>query len=220
MHIVGVANLVIEMDAQYVRGMLTNPDIQPSAAINRWISAIQLFDFKLVHIPAEKHLGPDGLSRHEPIPGEDDGDGDPEEWVDDILSFGLWLDTWEEYRSQAVTTKTFQTTEGVSTPNDGLTFPPLTDRVRAQEKELPSILELLSHEKSPNEHTPEELERLRRQAQNFFVHDNRLWQRNRQGRHQLVILQGQQCLSVTRDTHDRLGHKGFYSMLRALLDRF
>ena len=55
MHIIGVADLTVEMDAQYVRGMLANPDIQPSAAINRWIAAIQLFDFKLVHVPAENH---------------------------------------------------------------------------------------------------------------------------------------------------------------------
>ena len=62
MQIVGVTNLVVEMDAQYVRGILSNPDVQPNAAINRWIAAILLFDFKVVHIPAEKHQGPDGLS--------------------------------------------------------------------------------------------------------------------------------------------------------------
>ena len=65
MHIVGVTNLVVEMDAQYVHGMLSNPDVQPNAAINRWIAAILLFDFKLVHVPAKKHHGPDGLSRCE-----------------------------------------------------------------------------------------------------------------------------------------------------------
>jgi hypothetical protein len=86
-HFTGVADLVVEMDAQYMRDMLANPDIQRSAAINRWISAIQLFDFKLVHVPAEKHQGPDSL---EPILSEDDDDdGDPEEWVDGILSLGL-----------------------------------------------------------------------------------------------------------------------------------
>src|SRR6266567_7409454 len=95
-HIISVADLIVEMDAQYVQGMLANPDIQPNAAINRWIATIQLFNFKLVHIPAEKHQGPDGLSRCEPIPGEDNGDGNPEEWVDDVLSLGLWLDTWNE----------------------------------------------------------------------------------------------------------------------------
>ncbi len=58
--------------------------------------AIQLFDFRLVHISAEKHQGPDGLLRCEPIPGEDNHEDDPEEWVDNILSLSLWLDTWDK----------------------------------------------------------------------------------------------------------------------------
>ena len=77
------------MDAQYVKGMLSNPDMQPNAAMNRWIAAILLFDFKLVHIPADRHLGPDGLSRREPIPGEEEEEDDPEEWIDDILFLGI-----------------------------------------------------------------------------------------------------------------------------------
>jgi hypothetical protein len=39
-HIIGITDLVVEMDAQFMRGMLANPDIQPNAAINRWITAI------------------------------------------------------------------------------------------------------------------------------------------------------------------------------------
>ena len=33
-HIVGVPNLIVEMDAQYIKGMLSNPDMQPNAAMN------------------------------------------------------------------------------------------------------------------------------------------------------------------------------------------
>jgi hypothetical protein len=33
-HIVGITNLIVEMDAQYVKGMLSNPDIQPNTAVN------------------------------------------------------------------------------------------------------------------------------------------------------------------------------------------
>ena len=61
-HIVGITNLIVEMDMQYVKGILKNLDMQLNAAINCWIAAILLFDFKLIHIPAEKHQGPDGLS--------------------------------------------------------------------------------------------------------------------------------------------------------------
>ncbi len=65
LYLVGINNLVVEVDASYIKGMLSNPNIQPNAAINRWIAAILLFDFKLVHVPTDKHKGPDGLSRRE-----------------------------------------------------------------------------------------------------------------------------------------------------------
>jgi hypothetical protein len=33
-YIIGVKNLVVEVDAKYLKGMLNNPDIQPNATIN------------------------------------------------------------------------------------------------------------------------------------------------------------------------------------------
>ncbi len=60
--IVGVRNLVVEVDARYIKGMLNNLDTAPSASINRWIVSILTFHFELRHIPGKQH-GPDGLSR-------------------------------------------------------------------------------------------------------------------------------------------------------------
>jgi hypothetical protein len=53
------------MDAQFIHGMLKNPNIQPNATINWWIAAILLFDFNLVHMPVKKHCRPNGLLWHE-----------------------------------------------------------------------------------------------------------------------------------------------------------
>jgi hypothetical protein len=39
-YIIGVKDLVVEVDAKYIKGILTNPDIQPNATINRWIAGI------------------------------------------------------------------------------------------------------------------------------------------------------------------------------------
>jgi Na+-driven multidrug efflux pump len=50
------------VDARYIKEMLWNPDISPSASINRWILAILMFYFTLVHIPGTHHT-PNGLSR-------------------------------------------------------------------------------------------------------------------------------------------------------------
>jgi len=61
--IFGVRNLTVEVDAKYIKGMINNLDMQPNTSINRWIAGILLFNFKLVHVPATKHTGADGLSR-------------------------------------------------------------------------------------------------------------------------------------------------------------
>ena len=58
--IVGVCNLIVEVDARYIKGMLNNPDTAPSASINRWIVSILTFHFELRHVPGKQH-GPDGL---------------------------------------------------------------------------------------------------------------------------------------------------------------
>ena len=93
MFLVGVRNLIVEVDAQYIKGMLNNPDIAPSASINRWIVSILTFHFELRHIPGKFH-GPDGLSRRPPQPN-DDSDGEEseeeaeefEDWINNLYSF-------------------------------------------------------------------------------------------------------------------------------------
>jgi hypothetical protein len=62
LYLIGVQNLVVEVDVRYIKGMLSNPDISPSASINWWIVAILTFHFDLVHILGTYH-GPVGLSR-------------------------------------------------------------------------------------------------------------------------------------------------------------
>ena len=86
LYLIGVRKLIVEVDASYIKGMLSNPDVQPNAAI-------LLFDFELKHVPADKHKGPDGLSRRASIPGKDEGDN-PEDWVDNALSLGTWVVSW------------------------------------------------------------------------------------------------------------------------------
>ncbi len=215
-HVVGITNLVVEMDAQFVRGMINNPDVQPNAAMNCWIAAIRLFNFKLVHVPTEKHLGADGLSRREPVPGEDDEDDDPEEWVDNVLSLGIWVDSLQH--TQAPTTKNFEVlveepsplTTADLTTQDSITSP--------RDTELEQIRKYLNNA-TQGSLTTDERERLQKQAKPFLIHDGRLWRRHAQGRHQLV-LPPQQCSATVHEAHDNLGHKGYYSTLQTLLDRF
>ena len=50
----------VKVDARSLIEMINKPDLMPST---RWLAFIQLFDFEIMHVPAERHKGPDGLSR-------------------------------------------------------------------------------------------------------------------------------------------------------------
>ena len=168
MHIIGITNLIVEMDVLYVCGMLNNPDVQLNMAINCWIAAILLFNFKLIHIPAEKHLGPDGLLHHEPVLGEDEEDGDPEDWVDEVLSLGIWVDSWQ--RMQLPITQIFEVLAG-GVPSMAVPASPSLHPSLACNNELKHILEFLSNLAQQSELTTAEHNQLLKQSRAFFTHN-------------------------------------------------
>jgi len=81
----GAKTFHIEVDAQYIKGMLNEPDLQPNAAINRWIQGILMFDFTLIHVPGVRHKAADALSRRAIGEGEEIIPDD-DSWLDDVLS--------------------------------------------------------------------------------------------------------------------------------------
>jgi len=70
--------------------MLNNPDVAPSASINRWIVSILTFHFKLHHVPSKIH-GPNGLSRQllqlGDLSDKEDNEDNFDDWVDNLYSF-------------------------------------------------------------------------------------------------------------------------------------
>ncbi|RDX40167.1 hypothetical protein OH76DRAFT_1302116, partial [Lentinus brumalis] len=52
----------LEVDAKFLQQMIREPDL-PNAPMTRWVAYLGLFDFTLVHIPAEKGRAQDALSR-------------------------------------------------------------------------------------------------------------------------------------------------------------
>ncbi|KIJ08865.1 hypothetical protein PAXINDRAFT_18031 [Paxillus involutus ATCC 200175] len=67
--------------------MLNDPNLQPNAAVNRWVQGILLFDFTLVHVPATQFKGPDALSRKELEEGEEPPGEYDDSWVDSIALY-------------------------------------------------------------------------------------------------------------------------------------
>jgi len=85
--IIGIRNLIIEVDMKYIKDMLNNPDIQPNATINHWIAGILLFDFTLKHVPGTSH-GPDGLSQRPEQPDDEpEPTDDYKDWIDRFYGF-------------------------------------------------------------------------------------------------------------------------------------
>ena len=87
------------------------------------------------------------------------------------------------------------------------------------EDELLLIHEYLQHPHAPAHLHGEALTRFLRRAGCYTLANDWLWQLQHDGRHQLYVTPPL-CLSLIRDTHNRLGHKGFYSTRRTLADRF
>ena len=67
--------------------MLANPDLDPSASVNRWILAILTFHFDLIPVPGTMH-GPDGLLCHHLQPGDKaEPEDDFNDWIDNLYGF-------------------------------------------------------------------------------------------------------------------------------------
>ena len=79
--LLGCRKLVVETDAMYIKGMLSNPGMGPNATVNRWIEEIIMFHFTLKHVQGLTFAA-DGLSRRRRQPG-DDIEPSPEDGFDD-----------------------------------------------------------------------------------------------------------------------------------------
>ena len=95
--IISVKNLTIKVDAKYIKGMINNPDIQPSAMINQWIASILLFNFKLKHVLGKDHASADGLLCRPQAPEDPIEDDDHEDWINKSYTFGVQALNWERY---------------------------------------------------------------------------------------------------------------------------
>ncbi|SJL18062.1 uncharacterized protein ARMOST_21634 [Armillaria ostoyae] len=68
--LIGIRNLVVETNTQYIKGMLSNLGMGPNATINRWIEDILMFHFTLHHVKGSTFPA-DGLLRRDPQPRDE-----------------------------------------------------------------------------------------------------------------------------------------------------
>jgi transposase InsO family protein len=192
--LIGVKNLHVEVDAKYIKGMLNEPDLQPNAAINRWIQGILLFDFTLIHVPAAKHVGPDALSRR-PLGDGEIVEDENDDWLDEIALFTTVVD--EE-------------------------VPPVSilSTVSREDQGLFNIFHFLNTLEAPNYSTPQEQKRFIKRATQFYVKSGLMWRRKKKGNPLRVILDKKHREQLLTQAHEELGHRGTQAVFETIRLRF
>jgi hypothetical protein len=241
LYTIGVKKLMVEMDAKFIKGMINNPTLHPNDAINRWIAAILLFDFELIHVPAAKHTGADGLSRRpraDEDPPFDDSD-ELDEWIDTNAGFFLELQTppslndsvppyslvLEASTQRPSPSPSFSSTSSSSTsessdpevPED--VSIPRSAKAKLRDKKLAAIRVFLNDPKRPPFLSDQEYQQFIRQAMDYCVIGGQLYRKKRDGTAQ-VVPRPSKRLQLIEYAHDYIGHKGIFATTRNLLLRF
>jgi integrase-like protein/reverse transcriptase-like protein len=235
--LIGVRNLVVEVDAQYIKGMLKNPDVAPSASINRWILSILMFHFTLVHVPGSHH-GPDGLSRRRPQPGDEpEPEDDFEDWIDQVNGFMHIINSPPLSHSRIrdhlssppttcyITEATREDSEPLEDtpekPTTPYTIIPRSETALATDKRLQNVREWLQTLERPVELSDAEYKTFMRYCTEFFLSgdEDRLWRKDAKGTHKIVIPQERRMFLIT-SAHDDVGHHGFYATNALLAERY
>ena len=231
MYLIGIQNLIVEVDAQYIKGMLSNPDITPSASINHWIVSILLFHFTLVHVPGTQH-GPDGLSQHPPQLGDDNEDSEynPEfdDWVDKVYGFMHFLNPTCLQIASSDKNATFvsDVIDDLNITNDSVSINPFTyDHVLHSEKShkaddrLHRVHEWFVSLRRPEDISDKVYAAFLRYCTHFFIKDDRLWKKDPQGHHKLVI-EPNKHPTILISAHNEARHHGDFATCAQIVDCF
>jgi hypothetical protein len=236
LYLFAVKNFEVEVDAKYVKGMLNNPDIQPNATINRWIAGILLFNPKLVHVPAARHTGADGLSRRPHAEGDPPEPDDHDTWLDRTLGFEVELINDLPPRlipayqtsshsisypdSLTPTILAIDNSEHLGALQDPDAVPPRTEKAIQKDQELQNIRIFLSTLELPADIPSTESRSFVDKAAHFFILNHRLMRKSPDNKHRVVVEAPSQRAMILSDVHDALGHKGFFPVRARISDRF
>ncbi|KAF7350636.1 Integrase catalytic domain-containing protein [Mycena sanguinolenta] len=222
-YLIGVRNLVVEVDARYIKGMLAHPDLQPGASINRWILAILMFHFTLIHVPGVLHR-PDGLSRRPPQPGDKlEPEDDFDDWVDQLHGFMHFInDSPYVCRPQfTISTLAAEIAPDGQDPPPSLSYNnvPRSDATRLADARVDLVRIWHSTLQRPRDMSDKDYKSFVRYCMEFYPSGDQLWRKDPQSRHKLVVPTHHRLFILT-SAHDDVGHKGFYATCALLVERF
>jgi hypothetical protein len=191
--------------------MLNEPDLQPNAAVNRWIQGILMFDFTLVHVPATQFRGPDALSRRELAEDEDIPEHD-DSWLDEI--------TLLYYLPNPHTLKDFSFALRTKLPYKPTSLPSWKLRQSQQDKTLLEVRHFLSTLEMPTFLSLQSRKRFMKKVAQFFIKAGKMFKRNSNRQPLLVILDHKKRLAILTQAHENLGHKGEQAVFDLVRLRF
>src|SRR5882672_4824385 len=221
--------------------MLNNPDIQPGAAVNRWIIGIKLFQFELVHVPGCLHTGLDGLSHRASSPNNPVEEDDADDWLDKTMSFAvilmnsrpswsqrldssyhpncpnLWTRSAENHLKVCPRYSVYLEDEVSEDPPPSNI--PHSESAQLADNHLDSVWKLLLDPLMPTNLSEYAINSLMCYASKFFLMDGVLMHRDLQGQHKVVILIDK-CFSLISQVHETVSHRAIFSTLANLRERF
>ena len=216
-YLVGAKNLVIEMDASCVEGIINNPTMQPNDAMNRWIQGVLLFDFTLKHVPAEKFKGPDGLSRRHPA--EDESiTSDDDSWLDEIALLSTAAHAYPEEAPH------FDFSTPVPLPYTVYFLPSHQPELSRAEQRLIDIRQFLITKEIPRKPSIAETKRFLKSTTDYFLKQiegkDVMYRHNGNRGPLVVIFKHPKRIAILTQAHEDLGHKGENAVFQLVRMRF
>ena len=225
MFLVSVRNLIVEVNARYIKGMLNNPDIVPSASINQWIVSILTFHFKLRHFPGKVH-GPDRLLWRPPQPNNDSNSEesneeaeDFEDWIDNLYGF-IHMVNWtvvapwsEQFMVMLTLEKMLEHLYDIPDPQSykpNYNIIPRTTVAASADKRLEMVHKWLEFLERLDGMSDQEHGTIIHLDVCFFLDNHILWKQDLQGAHKQVLYWHKR-IKVIHVAHDDMGHRGFYA---------
>ena len=235
LYLLGVRNLIIEVDAKYIKGMLANPDLAPSASLNRWILGILMFHFTLVHVPGTHH-GPDGLSRRRPQPGdEEEPEDDFEDWIDQVNGFIHFINPLPTHIPSIIESPPIscyitdtireesqepeEAPQALPEQSTPYSVVPRSETAKATDLKLEKVQHWLETLERPTSLSDSEFKTFMRYCVEFFVLEGRLWRKDSKGHHKVVVSQERRLFLIS-SAHNDVGHHGFYATNALLVERY
>jgi hypothetical protein len=236
LYLLGVRNLIVEVDAKFIKGMLDNPDLAPSASINRWILGILMFHFTLVHVPGTHH-GPDGLSRRRPQPGDAaEPEDDFEDWIDQVNGFihhinphpstifsitnsppiSCYITYTASEEPEELNDEPQEVQEEAATP---YSIVPRSELAKAADLRLEKVQPFLESLQRPPSLTDSEYKSFMRYCSEFFTAEGRLWRKDSKGHHKIIV-PPERRLFLISSAHNDTGHHGFFATNALLAERY